>query len=131
MNRILMSALAAASLAAAVTPALAQPVGGRIYDHEARTDQGGGIRDREDRIAQRIEMGERNGDLTRREAWNMKRELRAIQGMEQRYRGYDHRMNDRERADLQRRLDDLSARVFANRHDGDRRGADWRDHHDR
>lgn len=118
MKRILMTALAAASLAAAVTPALAQPVGGSLHE-------------REDRIAQRIEMGERNGDLTRREAWNMKRELRAIEGMEQRYRGYDHRMNDRERADLQRRLDDLSARVFANRHDGDRRGADWRDHHDR
>ena len=124
MKRILMSALAAASLAAVVTPALAQPVGGRIDDRGARIDQGGRINDREARIAERIDQGARNGDLTRREAWNLKRELRAIEGMEQRYRGYDHRMNDQERADLQRRLDDLSARVFANRHDGDRRGND-------
>jgi hypothetical protein len=116
MKRMLMTALAAASLAAAVTPALAQPAGARINDREAR-------------IAERIDQGARNGDLTRREAWNMKRELLAIERMEQRYRGYDHRMNYRERADLERRLDALSARVFANRHDGDRR--DWRDHQDR
>ncbi len=108
MKRILLSALAAASLAAVAAPALAQPVGGSINDREAR-------------IAQRIDQGERNGALSRREAWSLRRELRGIEGLEQRYRGYDHRMNDRERADLQRRLDSLSARVFVDRHDGERR----------
>ncbi len=108
MKRILMTALAAASLAAAVTPAFAQSMGGRINDREAR-------------IAERIDQGARSGDFSRREVRGLRNELRSIEAVEARYRGYDHRMSDRERADLQRRLDDLSARVFVDRHNQDHR----------
>ncbi len=110
MKRILMSALAAASLAAAVTPALAQPVaGGRINDREAR-------------IAERIEQGARSGDFSHREVRGLRNELRSIEAVEANYRGYDHRLSDRERADLQRRLDALSARVFVDRHNHEHHG---------
>jgi len=114
MKRILMSALAAASLAAAVTPALAEPVGGRINEREAR-------------IAERIDQGARNGDFSFREVRGLRNELRSIEAVEQRYRGYDHRMDDRARADLQLRLDALSARVFVDRHNHE----DRRDHEHR
>ena len=109
MKRILISALAAASLAAAVSPALAQPLGG------------GSIHDREARIADRIEEGDRSGQLEHHQANRLRRELRKIEDIEHFYRRSGDRMTDRERADLQARLDVLSTQVFGLKHDGDRR----------
>ncbi len=116
MKRLIISALAAASLAAAVSPAAAAPF------------MGGDINAREANIAQRIDQGQRRGDLTRREAFQLSAQLQQIEGLEARYRhnggGYHYGpggLSISERADLNRRLDALSARVFTNRHDADRR----------
>ena len=106
MKRLLISALAAAGVAAAVTPALAQPLGS--------------VRAREANIEQRIDQGVRRGDLTRSEASRLRAELGRID----RLNGYYHRsggVSSWERRDLERRLDALSDKVFADRHDRQRR----------
>ncbi len=125
MKRLLISALAAASLAAAVTPALAAPFG---HGPGPGPAYGADINGQEANIAQRINQGERGGGLTRREAFQLRAQLQQIQDLEARYRhnhgGYSRGpagLSNFERADLQRRLDALSARVFTNRHDADRR----------
>ncbi len=124
MRHLIISALAATALAAAVTPALAQPYdrgSDRHYDRgqDDRDFNGGGINERQDRIEARIEEGERGGGLNRREAFRLRDELRSIERLEQRYRRDG--MSGWERSDLERRLDSLSSRVFAERHDGQRR----------
>ncbi len=116
MKRLLISALAAASLAAVGAPALAQPFGGDINARERN-------------IAERIDQGALRGDLTRGEARSLRNELRSIERLEQRYRHNGYRYRNRgpaglsawERRDLERRLDSLNARVFRNRHDADHR----------
>lgn len=125
MKRVLAAALAAASMAAVAAPALAQPYG---YGHGPGPGYRQNINAREAEIARRIDMGERRGDLTRREALHLRAELRDIQALEARYRhnrGYYHRgpggLSRSERAELDRRLDDLSRRVVVQRHDRDRR----------
>lgn len=127
MKRLLISALAAASLAAAVTPALAAPFGTGFHPGPSPA-YGADINGQEANIAQRINQGERGGGLTRREAWQLRAQLQQIQDLEARYRhnhgGYNRGpggLSNFERADLQRRLDALSARVFTNRHDADQR----------
>jgi len=109
MRNLIIAALAATSLGAAVTPALAQPLGG-----------GGSINDRQDRIEQRIDQGERSGQLNRREVWRLRSELRDIERLEHRFRRSDG-LDRRERAILERRLDALSASVFSDKHDWQRR----------
>jgi hypothetical protein len=133
MKRILISALTAASLAAAAVPAFAQPsYGQHDYSHQdygqhqgwnygGGYNSAGSIHDKETRISYRIDQGVRDGGLTRREAYNLRAQLGRIEGIERNYRTSDGRLDGRERADVERRLDDLSARVFANRHDDDRR----------
>jgi hypothetical protein len=74
------------------------------------------IRDRSDRIEMRIDRGERDGSLTRREAGRLRNELSQIAHLEDRYRRGG--LNGWERADLDRRYDNLSSRVFAERRDG-------------
>jgi TolA-binding protein len=104
MKKILSVALAAATLAVAM-PAAAAP---------------GGINAQEARIAQRIEQGARNGALTRPEAQRLRSQLREIERLEQNYRR--NGLSNFERNDLERRLDNLSARVSNQRHDDQRRG---------
>lgn len=108
MKRLLISALAGAALAGAVTPALAQPLGGA------------GVNAREARIEARIDQGARSGDLTRQEARRLRAELRRINDLERYYRRTDG-LSAWERRDLEHRLDRLSGQVFGQRHDWDRR----------
>ena len=138
MKTFLITALAAASLTALAAPAFAQPgpgYGGRPgyergpgYDRggpgfdRGRDYYGGSINEREAQIDARIDRGERSGDLTRREAWRLRSELRDIQRLERRYRFTDGHISGWERQDLERRLDRLSRQVFRERRDEDRRG---------
>jgi hypothetical protein len=70
---------------------------------------------REYNLDRRIDVGVRNGSLTRMEAVRLRSELRGLVRLERVYsRGG---LNWRERADLNRRFDGLSARIYANRHD--------------
>ena len=67
----------------------------------------------------RIDAGERDSSLTRMEAARLRSDLNSLKGLERIYnRGG---LNVRERADLSRRFDNLSARVYDNRHDRQRR----------
>ena len=77
------------------------------------------IRDREARVEMRIERGLNDGSLTRREARRLHEELRQIAFLEDRYRRDG--LSGWERADLNRRFDNLSRRVFAERRDSQNR----------
>jgi hypothetical protein len=131
MKRLLISAIAAGSLAAAVTPALAQPYGRHDNDrHDDRSSFNAAsdeLRAREGQLAQRIDAGYHRGDLNRAEYQRLWDELHGIQALHVRYvqNGYSSRNGSRlspsERDDLSRRLDRLSDQVFRQRHDDDRR----------
>jgi hypothetical protein len=118
MKHLLIAASAVAALTAASAPAFAQP----YFGHDR---PGYGVRDIDDReasIADRIDEGERRGDLNRWEARRLRYELQGIRNLEARYRhnGYNRGgrwLSDGERADLQRRLDHLSGQVFRERRD--------------
>ena len=127
MKRLVLSVLAAASLTAVAAPALAQPygpppphAGGPGWGGPGPGGPGGGINEREAQISDRIDQGERRGGITRGEAYRLRGELRGIQDLQFRYRR--NGLTGWERNDLNRRLDALSARVFDQRHDDDRRG---------
>jgi hypothetical protein len=77
------------------------------------------VRDREDRIERRIDRGLQDGSLTRREAARLHEELRQIAFLEDRYRR--NGLSGWERQDLDRRFDNLSSRVFAERRDSQNR----------
>jgi hypothetical protein len=72
------------------------------------------------RLDQRIDVGIRNGSLTRNEAMRLRGEFRDLARLEANYRRDGLSM--RERADLDRRFDLLSARIRYERHDRDDRG---------
>jgi len=72
------------------------------------------------RIARRIDIGERNGSLTRREAALLRRDLQQVQRLEWRL-SRDGRIGPREARQLDRRYAELSARVRFERRDDDRR----------
>lgn len=65
----------------------------------------------------RIQQGVRSGALTPREAANLKSQFYALNRLEQRYRAGG--LNTWERNDLTRRFNDLSRRIFINKHDRD------------
>ena len=111
MNRILLTAAAIGALSIAA-PALAQPAVAGWQNINARQAQ----------LDQRIDVGVRNGSLTRDEAVRLRGEFRMIADLENRYRAGGLSMA--ERADLDRRFDLLSARIRYERADNqDRR--DW------
>ena len=104
MKRLLMSAIAASALTAAAVPALAQswlPINQR----QAQLDT-------------RINQGIRAGTLTQNEAIRLRTEFRGIVNMEARYRA-SNGLSAGERADLDRRLNTLSARITINKTDTD------------
>ena len=97
--------LAGLGMATAVVPAIAnaapvQPVAERQADLNFRIDQ-----------------GIRSGALSRPEAFRLKSELRNLANLEYRYRISGGGMDQRERADLQRRYDILSRQVRFDKHD--------------
>jgi hypothetical protein len=129
--KTLMATLAAVAAVTAAAPAAAQPNrdydrgdryehrGDGRYDQRDRGDRGAQINfdQRRHRIDQRIERNLRDGDLTRREAFRLSEQLNAIGRLQVRYRlnGY----NRWEIADLDRRLDGLEQRVYAEVRDGE------------
>jgi hypothetical protein len=103
------AAVGALSLAA---PASAQSYGGwqPINQRQAQLDH-------------RIDIGVRNGSLTRREASVLRAEFNQIARLESNYRRDGLSM--RERADLDRRFDNLSQRIRYERNDRQDRRDNW------
>ena len=99
---------AASAVALSATAAAAQPYGGWTP-----------INQRQAQLEQRIDRGVRHGGLTRVEARQLRGEFRNIERLETRYRA--NGLSRWERADLDRRMDQLSARIAQQRHDGQRR----------
>jgi hypothetical protein len=79
------------------------------------------INQRQRNLYARIDAGVRNGQLSRAEAYRLRREYGEIASLEVRYRR--NGLSNGERADLDRRFDRLSRLVQAERHDrNSRRG---------
>lgn len=74
------------------------------------------INQRQDNLAARIDQGIRSGALNRAEAQRLRAQYRDIARLEARYRASGG-LSPRERADLDRRFDRLSRRVYAQKHD--------------
>jgi hypothetical protein len=139
MKKFLIPALALAAASVAV-PAMAQSYGhqdrdgrggyeqdrGGRYDNDRGgrydNDRGGNwqnISQRKYQLDRRIDRGERNGQLSRREATRLRYELNSLVHLERSYlRGG---LSYRERAELDRRYDRLSMQVRAERRDRDDR----------
>lgn len=75
------------------------------------------INQRQANLDQRIDAGVRNGSLTRAEAADLRREFYNIASAERAYRNSGGGLDARERRDLDRRFDELSARIRWDRHD--------------
>jgi hypothetical protein len=110
MKKILIPILAASTLTAAAAVAL--PASAAPWVN---------INARQAQLDHRIDVGVRNGSLTRREAMNLRYEFRQIAALEARYRRTGG-LQPWEMRDLDRRMDLLSARIRIDRHDRDRRG---------
>ena len=78
------------------------------------------VDERQARIHARIEQGLQSGELTRREARRLGRQLAITEEKERAFEA-DGRLNGRERAELHRDLDYVSQRLRFERHDGERR----------
>lgn len=107
MKKFLIPLLAASALAGTAMPAAASPWI-NINQRQAELDR-------------RIDMGVRNGSLTRYEAADLRAEFHGIARLEARYRRTGG-LQGWERVDLERRFDILSARIRYERHDRDDRG---------
>ncbi|WP_109807611.1 hypothetical protein [Sphingosinithalassobacter portus] len=80
------------------------------------------INQRQANLEHRINAGVRNGSLTRAEAARLRTAFRSLERLEYRYRQSGHRLTLAERRDLDRRFDQLSRQIRAERHDRDHRG---------
>lgn len=107
MKKIALAVLAASALAVTAAPALAAPWQ-NINQRQAQLDR-------------RIDQGVRSGQLTRREAGNLRQEFRGISRLESRYRA-TRGLQAWERVDLDRRFNVLSAKIRWDRNDRDHRG---------
>ena len=104
MNKILLSLTAVSALAAAtVVPAVASAQS---------------INQRQAMLERRIDQGQRNGALTRSEAYRLRGELRETARLESRYRRGG--LSGWERADLDRRFDRIATQIRYERRDRDR-----------
>lgn len=108
MKKFLLMAAAVSALGFAA-PAAAQSYNGwqSINQRQAQLDQ-------------RIDVGVRNGSLTRSEAASLRAQFRGIAALEARYRRDG--LSSWERNDLDRRFDSLSQQIRYQRHDRDDRG---------
>lgn len=102
MKKILIPIVAVSALAAATVPAVASAQS---------------INQRQDQLERRIDIGQRNGSLTRSEAYRLRAELRETARLEARYRRGG--LSGWERADLDRRFDRIGAQIRYERHDRD------------
>lgn len=117
MKTLMLSMAAVAALSAGV--ASAQPYGDRAYGHPGR-DRGEwmSINQRQMMLDRRIDRGVQTGQLTRREAWNLRNQFNQIARLENRYRR--NGLSEWERADLDRRFDRLAMQIRWDRRDGER-----------
>lgn len=132
MKKIIASVLAVSALAVAAPAFAQQGYGDRDrdgvpnrydnYNNNRDSYRGYGqwqsINARQANLDRRIDIGVRNGSLTRREAVRLRSEFRQISYLEQRYRRTGYGLNAWERQDLDRRFDRLSARIRHERRDG-------------
>lgn len=133
MKKFFIPALALAAASVAV-PAMAQTYGpqhrddrGGRYEQDRGgrydNDRGGrswqAISQRKHQLERRIDQGERNRQLSRREATRLRAELNALVRLEHSYMrgGLSHR----ERAELDRRYDRLAAQIRDDRRDNNYR----------
>ena len=128
MKRTILGLLTATALTAAIpAAALAQPGGGR-YDNDGRDWQS--INQRQANLDARIDAGIRDRSLTPAEATRLRAEFQDIVRQEGVYRASPPGLTRDERADLDRRMDDLDRRIRVNRNDDQGRdrdgGRDWR-----
>jgi hypothetical protein len=110
MKKLLAMAVAASALAVAA-PASAQ--------------SWQSINARQERLDQRIDVGVRNGSLTRNEAVRLRAEFHDLVRLEARYRA-SYGLSFSERQDLDRRFDNLSQRIRFERNDRQDRRWDGR-----
>lgn len=120
MKKALIPLLAIAAASVAV-PAMAQ--NHDRHDRGDRYEQNRGgwesISNRKFQLDRRIDVGQRNGSLSRREATRLKTELNSLVRLERSYlRGGLTRW---ERSDLDRRYDRLASQIRAERRDHDNR----------
>lgn len=118
-TKIVATLAAVAALTAVAAPAAAQSYRGDHGRYEqGRHDQGRyNLNQRQEQLNTRIELGIRNGSLSRSEARQLRREANDIARLEARYRIGG--LSGWERADLDRRFDRLDAQVRHDRHDRD------------
>lgn len=106
MKKFLAMAVAASALA------IAAPASAQSWQN---------INQRQANLDQRIDMGVRNGSLTRNEAARLRADFQEIVRIERAYR-MSNGLSARERDDLDRRFDALSARIRWERNDNQDRG---------
>jgi hypothetical protein len=111
MKKTLLIALAAASTLAVAAPAMAQP--GYRYDRDHRLDAS-------DRLQRRLDHAIRSRRLSPQEARMLSSQVRDIERLERRYWA-DGRFTYRERADIDRRVQYVEARLRIDSHDRDYR----------
>lgn len=127
MKKFLIPAIALVAASVAV-PAMAQNYGpqhrddrGGRYEQDHRGNHGAwqSISQRKYQLDRRIDVGLRNGSLSRREGTRLRAELNQLVRLEASYQrgGF----SARERAELDRRYDRLAAQVRAERRDNDNR----------
>jgi hypothetical protein len=104
---VLLFAAATIGLAAPVM-ASAQPP---AFDNHGQSRPGGDLREREARLGDRIDRAEEQRRLSHREARNLRGQLAAVRHDQMRHRASDGVMSDRERRDIDMKLDRLSARI--------------------
>jgi hypothetical protein len=119
-KKLLISALALAAASVAV-PAAAQSYGAphRGPAHHAGYDGWNSINARQANLDRRIDMGVRNGQLSRREAVNLRGQFNSLLRLENQYRR--NGLSAWERQDLDRRFDRLAAQIRVERRDRDGR----------
>ncbi len=121
MKKMLVPALVLAAVSAAALPAAAQNHS-RGQDNRGYSQNYGGwqsINVRQTNLDRRIDIGVRNGQLSRREATRLRGEFRALVRLETNYRRGG--LTAWERNDLDRRFDRLSAQIRDERRDRDNR----------
>lgn len=104
MKRFLLTLAAASAVIAAVPGAASAQSWPAVNDRQAQIDR-------------RIDQGLRSGELTRHEAVRLREQFREIARLERHFRRTDGRFTAHERREIDRRLDRLSDRVYAQKHD--------------
>src|SRR3954471_14940670 len=116
MKRTILGLLAATAIVAMPALASAQP-GGDRYDNGGRDWQS--INQRQANLDARIDAGIRDRSLSPAEAARLRAEFQDIVRQEGAYRASPPGLTRDERADLDRRMDDLDRRIRVNRNDND------------